>query len=102
MWVKRLVVQSRPSLFKPIHGLAGGGELLGGAWCFRAGLFLQFQHKRQTRLRRRLEGFDRGGPIDGAVEGREMLVLLTMIVVQVNGGDEFSQWREAFFEALFF
>src|SRR6266851_10455391 len=102
MWVKRLVVQSRPSLFKAIHGLAGGGELLCRTWHLSAGLFFQFKHERQTSLRCRLEDLDGRGPINGAVVGRKVLVFFAVIVVEVDGGDEFPQWREAFFESLIF
>src|SRR5260370_33378505 len=68
-----------PCLFKAIQGLTGGGELLGNRWCVRAGLFFQFQDERQISLRRRLEDFNGGGPIDGAVVGRKVCVLFSMI-----------------------
>src|SRR5260370_23964108 len=91
-----------PCLFKAIQGLTGGGELLGNRWCVRAGLFFQFQDERQISLRRRLEDFNGGGPIDGAVVGWKVFVLLAMIVVEVDGGNEIAEGRETFFEALFF
>src|SRR5882762_776788 len=92
----------RPSYLKAIQGLAGGGKQLRRARRFRPSLFLQFQDNRQTSLRRRLEDFDGGGPVDGAFVGREMLVLVAVIVVEVNRGDQIAQRRETFFEALIF
>src|SRR5260370_15539994 len=91
-----------PCLSKAIQGLTGGGELLGNRWCVRAGLFFQFQDERQISLRRRLEGSDGGGPTDGAVVGWKVLVLLAMIVVEVDGGNEIAERRETFLKALFF
>src|SRR5207237_9370158 len=54
---------------------------------------------RQTSLRRRLEGFDGGGPVDGAVVGREVLVLFAVIVVEVDGRNKIAQRRETFLDA---
>src|SRR5713226_8429475 len=91
-----------PCLFKAIQGLAGSCELFGGAGSIRAGFFLQFQDEGQISLRRRLEGSDGSGPIDGAIVGRKMFVLLAMIVVEVDGGKETAERRETFFKTLFF
>src|SRR5260370_16867381 len=91
---------SRPSHLKAIHGLTGCRKLLGGARSFRAGFFLQFQHHRQTSLRRRPEGFDGGGPVDGAVVGREVFVLFAVIVVEVDGRNKIAQRGDSFFCGL--
>src|SRR5712692_239963 len=100
--MKRLMVRSRPSPFETVEGGAGGGELLAGARRIRAGFLLQFQDQRQTSLRRRLKQLDGCGPIDGAVVGRQMLVLFAVVVVEMHGGNEFAQRRKTFFEALLF
>src|SRR5260370_38503923 len=89
-----------PWLLELVEGLAGGGELLGNGGRIRSGILLQFQNPRQARVRRGLQELDCGGPIDGGVEGRKVLVFFTVIVVKVDGGDEIAKGREALFEAL--
>src|SRR5260370_42370768 len=91
-----------PGYLKAIQGLAGGCKLIHCAWRFRPRFFLQFEHNRQTSLRRRLKQPDGGGPIDGAVVGRQVLVFLAAIVVEVDRGDKIAQGQETFFEALVF
>src|SRR5260370_42344200 len=82
-----------PCLFKAIQGLTGGGELLGNRWCVRAGLFFQFQDERQISLRRRLEDFNGGGPIDGAVVGWKGVVLSGMVCGEGGGGNRGPEGR---------
>src|SRR5260370_2709536 len=91
-----------PCLFKAIQGLTGGGELLGNRWCVRAGLFFQFQDERQISLRRILEDFNGGGPIDEAVVGWDEFLLFGLIVVAVDVGYTLTGWGNNFFTVLFF
>src|ERR1700687_2195322 len=103
-WLEILLTAAAltPCFFKAIHGFSPGIELFRSAWCLRSSLFFQLQNQRQTGLRRRLKEFNRCGPLDGAVIGREVLVLFGMIVVQMHGRNEFAQRRETLFNALFF
>src|SRR5712692_986361 len=87
----RNLLRRRPCIFKLIHGLARSGKLLSGNRCLEAGFFLQLQDQRQARSRRGLQELDRGGPIDSAVGGREVLVLLAVIVMEMHGGDEIAK-----------
>ncbi len=53
-------------------------------------------------LRHCLQQVDCGNPIDAALVGRQMLVLLAVIVVNMCARDEFAQGLETFRGAIFF
>ncbi len=52
-------------------------------------------------MRRRLQDFHGGVPVNGSVERRQMLVFLAVIVVQVHRGHQIAQGLEAFRNAFF-
>ena len=51
---------------------------------------------------RRFEYLDRRRPIDGAIVGRQVFVLLAMIVMKMHGRNEIVQRRKTFINALVF
>ena len=92
-----------PLFFEAVQGGAGGFEEFGGGGRVGAGFFFQLEHDGEVVPRS--GGFEQlygGGPVDGAGVGREMLIFVAVIVVEMDAGDEITHRLETFFDAFFF
>ena len=75
--------------------------MIGESWGVWAGLLFDFKSKRQiVAAWRGLEQSDGGWPVNGAVVGRQVLVLFAVIVVNVGASDKFAQRFEAVGDAV--
>lgn len=88
-------------MFDAVEGFGGGGELVGEGGSIGAGLFLEFESQRELRaVGRGFREGEGGGPVDGAVIGRKVLILFAVIVMDVSADGEFAERLEGFGDAF--